>query len=179
MGTIFYRVFKRRKLVIVMLHTFSADRARELKRVLADLEVLLQFDIDGVLLENYDWGYFDANRVATEAAEILTAVGREIIKRSTIPVGINVLPNDYWRAFNIARACGMQFTQFDHVTDEFYGCEPVDPVEYLSVRKIFQRSSFSAASIQSTIGCGTRRRRSTNLPSVRRSSPMPWWSPVR
>lgn len=132
--TLFGRLFPKRKLIIAMIHVFEGERQRQIDQALEDLERLQPY-VDGVLTENYDCGYADANRATEEMGERLYEITATIVKRSKIPVGVNVLPNDYWQAFNIALQARCRFFQLDHVTGEFDGCESVDPDDFLWTRK--------------------------------------------
>lgn len=130
------QVFTYRKPIIAMIHIFRDSKKRQIFQALEDLE-RLQFYVDGVIVENYDCGYLDGNLATEEMAEILTEIAITVVKNSRIPVGVNVLPNDYEKAFQIAHIAGGKFIQLDHVTGEFTGCKSVDPQHFLSVRSLY------------------------------------------
>lgn len=130
------------KPIIAMIHVFEGEPQRQIDQAMEDL-IRFQLSVDGMLVENYDWGYEDSNIATTEVMEALTAVAREVVRRATIPVGINVLPNDYEKAFRIAHDGGARFIQIDHVTGEYLAenldgeyvsCRPVDRDDLLARR---------------------------------------------
>ncbi len=133
--------------IIAMIHVWESDRPQQIEQAVEDL-ARLNLYVDGVLVENYDWGYADANLATTEVMEAMTAVAREVVQRTSIPVGINVLPNDYEKAFRIADDVGARFIQIDHVTGEYLvenldgeyvPCRPVDEDDLLGHRDTYPR----------------------------------------
>ncbi len=135
--TLFGRLFPKRKPIIAMIHVFEGERQRQIDQALEDLERLQPY-VDGVLTENYGWGYANANHATEKTGERLYEITAAVVKQATIPVGVNVLPNDYWQAFNIALQAQCRFIQMDHVTGEFDGCESVDPDDFLWTRKCYR-----------------------------------------
>lgn len=86
------------------------DAARE------DARRLARGGVDGLLLENWK----DASPgpfVGPDAVASLTAVALAVRGEVELPVGINVLPNDYRAAFAIAGAAGLSFVQLDVLVD--------------------------------------------------------------
>lgn len=135
--TLFGRLFPKRKPIIAMIHVFEGGRKRQIDQALEDLDRLQPY-MDAVLTENYGWGYADANQATEETGERLYEITAAVVKQATIPVGVNVLPNDCWQAFNIALQARCRFIQMDHVTGEFDGCESVDPDDFLWTRKCYR-----------------------------------------
>lgn len=117
-----------------MLHVFEGELEAQIRQALEDLDRLQPY-VQGVIVENYDIGYLDASRATAEMAQRLAFITRAVVERSQIPVGLNVLPNDYWNAFRIAGETGARFIQLDHVTGDFVGCESVDPADYSRYRR--------------------------------------------
>lgn len=136
--TLFRKLFSIPKPIIAMIHVFSGNKQRQLERALEDVERLQQGGVDGLLVENYGCGYLDANCATDEIAERLAEIMIAVKKHSKIPVGVNVLPNDYWKSFSVALSVGGKFIQMDHVTGDFIGCESVDVDEYLWTRKCYR-----------------------------------------
>ena len=135
--TLFGRLFPKQKPIMAMIHVFKGRRQQQIDQAFEDLE-RLQPHVDAVLVENYDCGYLDANRATEAMGKRLYEIAAAVVKQSRIPVGVNVLPNDYWQAFNIALQARCRFIQLDHVTGEFDGCESVDPDEFLWTRKCYR-----------------------------------------
>lgn len=133
----FRTLFPKPKPIIAMVHVFEGERQQQLDQALEDARLLEQGGVDGLLVENYGWGYFDSNQATDEAAELLTDIAAAFAKQAKIPVGVNVLPNDYWKSFPVAVCSGARFVQMDHVTGDFDMCEPVDPKEFSLTRECY------------------------------------------
>lgn len=135
---LFKKIFTKKKPIIAMIHVFEDEESRQIAQALEDL-LKLQPHVDGVIVENYGWGYLDSNTATEETAKTLFKITEAVIKKAKIPVGINVLPNDYEKAFRIAGLTGASFVQLDHVTGEFVGCRPVNPKDLLTVRRRYPK----------------------------------------
>lgn len=116
-----------------MIHIFEGEEQAQLAQALEDLERLRTY-VGGVIVENYDCGYLDANRATPEMADRLLRITKEVVRHSRVPVGVNVLPNDYEQSLRIAHVAKARFIQMDHVTGKFAGRESVDPEHLLSLR---------------------------------------------
>lgn len=136
MATLFRDVFSRRKSILAMIHVFEGGLEEQRAQALEDLNRLQPY-VDGVIVENYDIGYLDANRTTVEMAMRIMDITATVVAKSSIPVGVNLLPNDYWQALAIAASTGARFIQLDHVTGEFVGCQSVDPDDYRMHRQDF------------------------------------------
>ena len=131
--SLFQQLFSKKKPIIAMLHLFEGELQAQIGQALEDLTRLQPF-VDGAIVENYDCGYFDENLATEEMAETLAAITKAVISNATIPIGLNVLPNDYEKAFQICGETGAKFVQLDHVTGEFVGCRCVYSRHLLAVR---------------------------------------------
>lgn len=70
--------------------------------------------------------------VGRECVASLSVVAQAVVEVSDLPVGINVLPNDYTAAFAIAQACGLAFVQLDVFVDAVrtdYSYSKVEPFD--------------------------------------------------
>ncbi len=123
-----------RKPIIGMIHIFEGERKKQLDQALKDLN-RLELYVSGVIVENYDCGYLDSNLATEKMAETIAGITRELVEIAVVPVGLNVLPNDYEKAFSIAGEVGASFIQLDHVTGEFVGCRSVEPRHLLAIRQ--------------------------------------------
>lgn len=137
MTTLFRGLFPKPKPIIAMVHVFEEERQLQLDQALEDAERLRQGGVDGLLVENYGWGYLNSNQATDETAQLLADITVVLAKPGGIPVGINVLPNDYWKSFLVAVCSGARFIQMDHVTGDFDMCEPVDPREFHMTRECY------------------------------------------
>ena len=98
-----------------------------LREALADLRALERAGFDGALIEN------DHDRPHTEFANTaqiasFTAVAEAVIAEARIPVGVQMMLNDWKSSFAIAQATGARFTRLDvfvdHVTSEWGELNP-------------------------------------------------------
>ncbi|HEX4936080.1 MAG TPA: BtpA/SgcQ family protein [Gemmatimonadaceae bacterium] len=83
---------------------------------LADLEHLEAGGVDGALVEND----FDQPHTMVGGAEIhsaMTRVTREVVARATIPIGVEVLLNDWRASLAIAAMTGARFIRIDFFVD--------------------------------------------------------------
>ena len=106
--------------VLHLGHLLGQEGFRGLSALLApllrDMELLLEGGVDALLLENWrdeSPGPF----VGPESVACLALVAEAVARRTTLPVGVNVLPNDYPAAFALASACGLRFVQMDVFSD--------------------------------------------------------------
>lgn len=128
----FREVFAAEKPVIAMLHVWDAS-PEQADAAMRDLDVLSPL-VDGVLVENYGWGYQDPNHATPEAQETIARIARDAVANTDMPVGINLLPNDFGAALRVAQETGGTFVQLDHIIGRFQGCRPVDVDYLLSLR---------------------------------------------
>ena len=87
-----------------------------LDRALSDLHVLEAGGVDGILIEND----YDHPHTLTGGAEIIasfTRVADEVTRRARVPVGLEVLLNDWRASLAIAQAVGAQFVRLDFFVD--------------------------------------------------------------
>lgn len=85
-------------------------------RALADLEALESGGADGVLVEND----FDQPHTLVGGAEIIAAmtrVTREVVRRARVPVGVEVLLNDWRGSLAVAAAADATFVRLDFFVD--------------------------------------------------------------
>lgn len=91
--------------------------------VLSDAETLETGGVDGLLLENFGDAPFFPDRVPAVTVACLTALAQDLRRRSSLPLGINVLRNDGRSALAVALAAGAQFIRVNvlcgaRVTDQ-------------------------------------------------------------
>ena len=84
---------------------------------LADLDVLQKAGFDAVLVEN------DNDQPHTEFANeaqvaSLAIIAHEVCKKATVPVGVQMMLNDWKSSFAIAKAAGAVFTRLDVFVDD-------------------------------------------------------------
>jgi membrane complex biogenesis BtpA family protein len=104
----------------------------------ADMQVLQQFEIDGVLVENeYDRPH--RIKATPETVAAMTQVTRAVVENSgSVIVGCEILLNDPRASLDVAMAAGAQFIRTDYFVDRMsrpeYGEFDIDPEELLAYR---------------------------------------------
>lgn len=133
---LFESIFTVKKPIIGMIHVWAVKKEEQIRQALDDLQKMQDF-VDGVIIENYGWGYEDSNFAFDFCFRIIKEITEVVVKNSKIPVGINMLPNDYRKSFRVADEVGCKFIQMDHVYGEFYHCTPIYPHHFRRVREKF------------------------------------------
>ena len=110
---------------------------------LADLAALEQGGVDGVLVEND----FDQPHTLVAGPEVIAAmarVTREVVSRARVPVGIEVLLNDWRGSLAVAAATGATFIRLDFFVDRVHsklGVIEPDPAAILRYRQEIRAES--------------------------------------
>lgn len=108
-----------------------------LKNALNDLEAFESGNVDGMIIENnYDVPH--KIFVKKETVQLMIKLGKEISKKSKVPVGVSVLWNDYKSALQIAKEIGAQFIRIPVFVDKVrtdYGNIAGNPQDVLNYRK--------------------------------------------
>lgn len=94
---------------------------------LADLDQLERGGVDGALIEND----FDQPHTMVGGPEIhaaMTRVTREVVARARVPIGVEVLLNDWRASLAIAMTTGARFIRMDFFVDRVMTkCGPFEP----------------------------------------------------
>ncbi len=108
-----------------------------LKKSLNDAKTLEKGGVDGIIVENnYDFPH--KIFVGSETITCMTYLTEEIVKSVSVPVGINVLWNDYKASLSIAKVVGAKFVRVPVFVDSVqtqYGKILAQPKEVISFRK--------------------------------------------
>ena len=138
------RVFgKEKNILIGMIHlppllglAGFPGMARVIDKALADLGALQKAGFDGALIQN------DQDKPHTEFATSgqvarFTAIAMKVCEKARIPIGVQVMLNDWRVSFEIAMVAGAAFTRLDvfvdHVTCEWGDIHP-DPAEIMAYK---------------------------------------------
>jgi membrane complex biogenesis BtpA family protein len=121
----FFGVFPRRKVIVGMVHLrplpgaprYAGSLADVLDAALADAEAMRAGGVDALLVENFNDNPFYPDHVDPETVAAMTVIAKEITRAATVPVGVNVLRNDWKAAFAIAAAVGARFIRLNVLTD--------------------------------------------------------------
>lgn len=87
-----------------------------IEHTLGDLSVLEQGGVNGVCVEN-DYDHPHQLVVGPEIVAIFTQVTHEIAQHAKVPVGLQVLLNDWRASLTIAKATGASFVRLDFFVD--------------------------------------------------------------
>ncbi|MDO8657027.1 MAG: BtpA/SgcQ family protein, partial [Nanoarchaeota archaeon] len=110
-----YKIFKTEKPIIGAIHLSPLlgyggfDGANKvLRRARSDTEAFERGGISGIIIENnYDLPH--KITVGPETVAIMTYIIREIAKKTSLPIGVSVLWNDYKAALAIAKVISGKF----------------------------------------------------------------------
>jgi hypothetical protein len=91
--------------------------------VLKDADALSSGGVDAMILENFGDAPFYPGRVPPHTVAFMAAIGREVKRSCSLPLGINVLRNDAESAIAVASAVGAEFIRVNvhtgaRVTDQ-------------------------------------------------------------
>jgi uncharacterized protein len=115
----------------------SPGVAAVVAHALAELAVYQVGDLDGVLVEN-ECDQPHRVEAGRETIAVMTAVTRELVARSQIPVGIEILLNDPEASLAVALAAHADFIRTDYFVDAMsrpeYGAMRVAPEAVVAYR---------------------------------------------
>ncbi|NOQ38182.1 membrane biogenesis protein, partial [archaeon] len=102
----FYEVFGYKPPKIAMIHLAGDD---PVSQALREIGIYEQEKIDAIIVENYHGSIFDVERTL----EAIKERGTKLV------VGVNILPNEYMAALDMAEKYGADFIQLDHVAGRY------------------------------------------------------------
>ena len=121
----FYKIFKKRKNIIVgVIHlppllgysNFPGFKTA-LKNALSDLAAFEKGGVDGIIFENnYDIPH--KSFVGPSVMVAMAFLGEKIKSVTKLPLGVNVLWNDYYAALSLAKVLGLQFVRIPVFVDK-------------------------------------------------------------
>lgn len=89
---------------------YTGNLAAIYERAIAETQLLQQY-VQGLIVENFGDKPFYPSQVPVETVAAMAAIGREVVRHSDVPVGINILRNDAAAATAVATACGAHFVR--------------------------------------------------------------------
>ncbi len=104
-----------------MIHLAGDDPVR---RALSEIALFEEEGINGGIIENYHGSVEDVVKVLEQTAT----------SNLTLSIGVNILPNEFARAFLLAERYGAHFIQLDHVAG-VYKNGSIDTSSYLPLRE--------------------------------------------
>jgi uncharacterized protein len=114
-----------------------------IERALGDLNALEQGGVNGVCVEN-DYDRPHQLVVGPEIVAIFTRVTHEIAQHTKVPVGLQVLLNDWRASLTIAKATGASFVRLDFFVDRVRiaaGVVEPEPEAVIAYRKRIKAKS--------------------------------------
>ena len=105
------------KKIIGMIHLKGLDDENVIKQALEDLKNYEESGIKTIIIENWE-DKSPQPFISTEEKQRLMEIVKIIKDNTNLEIGINVLPNDYKSAFEIANECGLDFVQIDVLVDK-------------------------------------------------------------
>jgi uncharacterized protein len=113
-----------RKTVVGMVHLkplpgspgFDGDYAAIREAAVRDADALSAGGVDAIMLENFGDIPFFKGAVPQHTVAFMTALAADVVKRVSVPVGINVLRNDGCAALSIAAATGAKMIRVNVLT---------------------------------------------------------------
>lgn len=148
MFTVMNKIWKINKPIIGMVHLPYLIGQKNfngmdyvIDKVLRDVKALKNGSIDGLLIENWEddspnYKQQEEDKIFAEPnyTQCIALIIKEIVDCVSLPVGINVLPNDYKSAFSIAKLTGARFVQLDVYVDEVKTKYTHSPVEDFKIK---------------------------------------------
>ncbi|MCK5063505.1 MAG: tryptophan synthase subunit alpha, partial [Candidatus Aenigmarchaeota archaeon] len=108
----FYEMFGYKPPKIAMIHLAGREVGEDpVVRAIKEIEIYEQEKIDAIIVENYHGSIFDVERTLEKIKDCGTG----------LVVGVNILPNDYMAALDMAEKFGADFIQLDHVAGRYQG----------------------------------------------------------
>ncbi len=109
--------------IFAMLHLAGEEPVRQ---ALDELTIFEEEGVDGVIVENYHGSEEDVVNTLLNIKE----------RRTSLHVGVNILPNNYQKALHLADAFAYPFIQLDYVAGRYLGnTKEISLEQYLSCRE--------------------------------------------
>ena len=107
----FYEMFGYKPPKIAMIHLAGREVGEDpVVRAIKEIEIYEQEKIDAIIVENYHGSIFDVERTLKAIKE----------RGTKLVVGVNILPNEYMAALDMADRYGARFIQQDHVAGSYH-----------------------------------------------------------
>ena len=110
----------KKKPILAMIHLAGDD---VLKRAMDEIEILEEEGVDGIIIENYHGSVEDMEKVLSNL-------------KTNMIVGLNILPNEYKQAFEMAKKFGASFIQLDHVAGIYKRATTISEAHYMAIKKL-------------------------------------------
>lgn len=108
------------KRILGMIH-LSGDNSIKIERALEEILIYEEEGLYGCIIENYHGSVDDVENV-------LKAISN---RENKIKIGINILPNEYDKAFDLADKYKIDFIQLDYISGQYERTKPFDVGHFL------------------------------------------------
>lgn len=116
------------KPIFGMIHLSGSDAITKIERALAEIDIYINESVDGIIVENYHGSIDDVEQVLKE------------LKNFRGYLGINILPNDYETAFQLADQYNADFIQLDYIAGKYKPDIAIDYDNYIRALTIAKGS---------------------------------------
>lgn len=113
-----------KKPILAMIH-LSGDESNRLSRALEEVEILSEEGVDGIVVENYHGNVDDMKMVLSKLGNYKGILG------------LNVLPNEYELAFQMADEFNASFIQLDFVSGTYWNNKSINEQHYFDIKNKF------------------------------------------
>lgn len=113
------------KPIFGMIHLSGGDSETIRERALKEIDIYVEEGLDGCIIENYHGTVTDVMIVLRELS---------LIEKKNIKIGINILPNNYESAFEIASLYDVDFIQLDYISGNYIDTKSINEKNYLDTR---------------------------------------------
>ncbi len=142
----FENIFRAVKPLIGVLHLaplpgspdFGGDVSAIRDHAVREAGILGEAGYDGLIVENFGDLPFQKDRVGPETVAAMTLVVEAVKASVDVPVGVNVLRNDFTSALAVAAVCGCEFIRVNVLVGAYVTPEGViegRPAEVLRLRR--------------------------------------------
>jgi membrane complex biogenesis BtpA family protein len=139
-------IFRAAKPLIGVLHLpplpgspdFGGDMSAIRDRAIREAVMLAEAGYDGLIVENFGDLPFPKDRVGPETVAAMALVAGAVKASVDLPVGVNVLRNDFTSALGVAAVCGCEFIRVNVLVGAYVTPEGViegRPAEVLRLRR--------------------------------------------
>ena len=153
MNTKFYKVFRKKENIIIGAMHFPPLLGYPkfpglnvaLKNAIYDLTAFEKGGVDGVIFEN---NYDNPHKPIVDSSVVasMAILGNEIRKRTKLPLGVNVLLNDYVASLSLAKLLNLQFIRIPVFVDRVKtdcGIIQGNPQEIALLQKRFEAQNIT------------------------------------
>lgn len=120
------QIISKNKPVFGMIHLSPDETNGErIERAIKEMQIMEEEGVDGIIVENYHGSVEDIKQFFSSID----------LNKTKLLVGINVLPNQFEEAFELADKVGAKFIQLDYVAGTYYNSKFIYEPLYMAIRE--------------------------------------------